>query len=115
MILVNLNIKAVLFDLDGTLTQHNIDYQFARVKIVEEINNLHLCRIDPNSGLTINAMLYPLKRKMNKKDFTILLRRIDGVREKCGLELAKKVEILPNVQTTLKTLKDKGIKTANHQ
>jgi len=37
------------------------------------------------------------------------------VREKCGLELAKKVEILPNVQTTLKTLKDKGIKTANHQ
>ena len=112
MIRVNLNIKAVLFDLDGTLTQHNIDYQFARVKIVEEINNLHLSRIDPNSGLTINAMLYPLKRKMNKKDFTILLHRIDGVREKCELELAKKVEILPNVQTTLKNLKDKGLKTA---
>jgi len=107
-----LNVNAVLFDLDGTLTQYNLDYQFARVKIAEEINNLHLGRIDPNSGLTINAMLYPLERKMNKKDFMILLHRIYGVLEKYELEFAKKVELLPNVQTTLKTLKDKGLKIA---
>ena len=112
MILVNLNIKAVLFDLDGTLTQYNLDYQFARVEIVEEINNLHLDGIDPNLDLTINAMLYHLEEKMTRTDFTVLKHQIYGILKKYELEFAKKVKILPNVQTTLKNLKDKGLKTA---
>ncbi len=112
MIWIDLNIKAVLFDLDGTLTQYNLDYHLARVKVAEEINNLHLGRIDPNSGLTINAMLNPFEGKMTEKDFAMLLLRIYGVMEKYELEFAKSVEILPNVQTTLQTLKDNGLKTA---
>ncbi len=107
-----MNIKAVIFDLDGTLTRYNLDYHLARVKVADELNKLHLGRFNPNTGLTINAMLNNLEGKIPEEEFITLLQRIYRVMEKYELEFAKHVELLPNTRSTLQALKDNGLKTA---
>lgn len=107
-----MNIKAVLFDLDGTLTRYNLDYHFAIVEIADELNKLHLGKFDTNARLTINAMLNILEVRIAEKEFTLLLPKIYKIMDKYELEFAKHVEPLPNVRRTLRTLKDTGLRIA---
>lgn len=107
-----MNIKAVLFDLDGTLTRYNLNYFLARKKISEELNNLKIGVFKTYPGMNINSMIYRAEGKIPDNDFTLLLDRIYNILSEYELEFAKKVEILPNVKQTLQTLKNDGLKIA---
>ncbi|MFQ6134313.1 MAG: HAD family hydrolase [Nitrososphaerales archaeon] len=107
-----MKIRAVLFDLDGTLTKFNLDYRSARVKITEELNKLNLGEFKPEEGLTLNAMLNRVQGKIPDEEFTRLLGRIHSIMEEYELESAERTELLPHARETLQTLKDNGLKTA---
>lgn len=107
-----MNIKAVLFDLDGTLTRYNLNYFLARKKISEEFNNLKIGVFKTHPGMNINSMIHNAEGKIPDNDFTLLLDRIYNILLEYELEFAKKVEILPNVKQTLQTLKNDGLKIA---
>lgn len=107
-----MNIKAVLFDLDGTLTRYNLNYFLARKKISEEFNNLKIGVFKTHPGMNINSMIHNVEGKIPDNDFTLLLDRIYNILLEYELEFAKKVEILPNVKQTLQTLKNDGLKIA---
>lgn len=107
-----MKIRAVLFDLDGTLTKFNLDYRSARVKITEELNKLNLGEFKPEKGLTMNAMLSRVQGKMPDAEFTRLLGRMHTIMEEYELESAKRTELLPYAKETLQILKNNGLKTA---
>ena len=112
MIKIHLKIKAVLFDLDGTLTRYNLDYHLVKIKIVEDLNNHNQGKFKLEPSLTINAMFRSLKSNMPQEEFTKLLGRMNKVMEACELESVKRTELLPNTRITLENLKDEGLRMA---
>jgi len=107
-----MNIKAILFDMDGTLTKYNLNYYLARVKIADELNALNINSFKIHQGMNINSMLTSVEHKIPETDYNLLLGRIYAIMSKYELEFAKKVEILPGVQNTLQILKNYGLKIA---
>ncbi len=107
-----MNIKAILFDMDGTLTKYNLNYYLARVKIADELNTLNINSFKIHPGMNINSMLTSVEHKIPETDYNLLLGRIYAIMSKYELEFAKKVEILPGVQNTLQILKNYGLKIA---
>ncbi len=107
-----MKIRAVLFDLDGTLTRFNLDYRSAGVMITEELNRLKIGEFKPVKGLTVNAMLNQAHGKMMDEEFTRLQGRIYGILEGYELKSAERTELLPHVRETLQIVKSNGLKTA---
>ncbi len=105
-------IKAVLFDLDGTLTKFNLDYQSAKERIIGEINTFKLDKFTTKQPITINDMLMKVQIKLPEQEFTQLLEKIHHIMEKYEIESAKRTELLPHARETLKTLKNGDIMTA---
>lgn len=107
-----MNIKAILFDMDGTLTKYNLNYYLARVKIAEELNNLKIGSFKIHPGMNINSMLNSVEHKIPEKEYNLLLGRIYNIMAKFELEFAKKVEIFHDAKKTLQILKNDGLKIA---
>lgn len=107
-----MNIKAVLFDLDGTLTRYNLNYFLARKKIAEELNNLKIGVFRVHPGMNINSMMHSAEGKIPENDFNVLLNKMYNILSEYELEFAKTVELLPNVKSTLQTLKNNNLKLA---
>lgn len=108
-------IKAVIFDLDGTLARFNIDYKAVRA----EVRNFLINRGLPASILAVNESIFEMLKKAE-----IFIRNcgkpanvMDEVREhalaiaeKYELEAAKTTSLLPGVLETIKALKSMNLK-----
>jgi phosphoglycolate phosphatase len=109
-------IKAVVFDLDGTLASFNLDYKVVRV----EVRSFLVKRGLPASILPINESIFELLKKAKiflknngKSEKTIkeTYRKVLAIAEKYELEAAKSTSLLPGVVETLKALKKLGLRT----
>jgi HAD superfamily hydrolase (TIGR01549 family) len=110
-----MTIKAVIFDLDGTLANFNLDYMALR----SEVRSLLLNKGIPASVLSINESIFEM---LNKADIFLKnsgksARIINKTRneafdiaEKLEMEAAKTTGLLPGVTDTLETLKKMKLK-----
>jgi len=112
-----LTIKAVIFDLDGTLATFNIDYMAARTEII----NLLIKQGLPGSLLSIKEGVFDMLKKARKhmkksgkeeKEFPELKKKAISIVERYESEAARKTSLQPNVLKTLKTLRKMKIKMA---
>lgn len=108
-------IRAVVFDLDGTLVNFNLDYKSLRA----EARNFLIKLGVPASVLSINESIFTMLKKTeifmknNGKTEKALEEAYEGVwdiTEKYELEAAKTTNLVIGVTETLKTLKEKGLK-----
>jgi HAD superfamily hydrolase (TIGR01549 family) len=110
-----MTLKAVVFDLDGTLADFNLDYKIVRA----EVRNFFIKKDLPVSILSTNESIFEMLKKAeiflknnDKSEKTI--KEIRGkalaIAEKFELEAAKSTSLLPGVAETLKTLKKMGLK-----
>ncbi|MEM2971100.1 MAG: HAD family hydrolase [Candidatus Bathyarchaeia archaeon] len=108
-------IKAVIFDLDGTLTNFNIDYRSVRADVRSSLIRAGV----PVSVLSINESIFEMLKKAkifmknsgkSEKEFIELRSKALGIAEKYELEAAKTTSLLPGVLETLKALKEKNLK-----
>jgi HAD superfamily hydrolase (TIGR01509 family) len=99
------NIKAVLFDLDGTLVKLPINYK----KLRSELKKLFL-----SYGIKSNfkPILTSIERACSRKNkrAKILEETAYKIIEKYELEGAKKVKVISGAKTVLKKLKSNGLK-----
>ena len=112
-----MQIKAVVFDLDGTITSFNLDYKVLRAEV-----RGHLLKMGvPASVLNVNETVFEMFKKtelfMKNSGKTDSARErirkdVFGIAEKYELEAAASTNLLPGVIDTLKALKLSGLKIA---
>lgn len=110
-----MTIKAVIFDLDGTIAGFNIDY----ISVRSDVRSFLVANGLPASVVSLNESIFEMLKKMEiyLKNNGKTGRKINQIREK-SLEIAEKYELeaakitslLPGVMETLKTLKKMRLK-----
>ena len=112
-----MTIKAVIFDLDGTLAYFNIDYMAARAEIIR----LLIRQGFPNSLFSIKEGVFDMLKKVKKQmksngrdegEFLELKKNVTLIVERYESEAARKTSLLPNVLKMLKTLRKMKLKMA---
>lgn len=110
-----MNVKAVIFDLDGTLASFNLDYKTVRAEVRGYLMNVGV----PASVLSINESIFEMLKKTeifikNSGKPSKVRERIRNealsIAEKYELEAAKNASLLPGVIETLRALKRLEIK-----
>ncbi len=110
-------IKAVVFDLDGTLVNLNIDFKALRAEIVEHLVKQGLpysifSLSDSVSSILDKIEVYMRNNGRNKDEILKLKNEVLSIVINYEMEAARKTSLIPGVLETLKTLKDMGLKTA---
>jgi HAD superfamily hydrolase (TIGR01509 family) len=110
-------IKAVVFDLDGTITNFNLDYKVVRAEV-----RGHLLKMGvPASVLNVNETVFEMLKKTElymknagKTDSAMerIRKEVLKIAEKYELEAATSTNLLPGVIDTLKALRLAGLKIA---
>lgn len=108
-------IKAVVFDLDGTLVNFIIDYKTLRA----DVRSFLITQGIPFSVLSLNESIFEMLNKAeifmknNGKPVQAIEEVYAGVfkiTEKYELEAAKAIGLMPGVTDVLKALKEAGLK-----
>jgi phosphoglycolate phosphatase len=110
-------IKAVVFDLDGTITSFNLDYKVVRAEV-----RGHLLKMGvPASVINVNETVFEMLKKTElfmknsgKTDSATerIRKEVFSIAEKYELEAATSTNLLPGVIDTLKALRLAGLKIA---
>jgi phosphoglycolate phosphatase len=110
-----MTIKAVIFDLDGTIAAFNLDYKSVRAEVRGFLLNAGV----PASVITVYEPIFEMLKKaelfMNNAGKTAIgieeIRRgAFQITEKYELEAALSTSLLPGAMDALKDLKKKGLK-----
>jgi phosphoglycolate phosphatase len=108
-------IKAIIFDLDGTLASFNIDYKAVRA----DVRNLMIKRGLPSSLFSVNESIFEMLKKneifmknngKSEESIEEIREEALAIAEKYELEAAKTTSLLPGVLDTLKALKETSLK-----
>jgi HAD superfamily hydrolase (TIGR01549 family) len=111
----SISIKAVIFDLDGTIAGFNLDYKALRGEIRSYLLRLGV----PASVLSVNESIFEMLKKtaIFMKNSGKSAEAMDAIRsealaiaEKYELEAAVSTDLLPGVYETLKALKRMDLK-----
>ncbi len=112
-----MTLKAVIFDLDGTLAEFNLDYKTVRAEVKQSLVNQNF----PASIFSLNESIFEMLKKAKvylrnngktEQEFSALRKRILSIVLKHELKAAHETSLLPGVYETLKTLKKKNLKLA---
>jgi phosphoglycolate phosphatase len=111
----SINIKAVIFDLDGTIAQFNLDYKAVR----GDVRSYLLRTGVPASLLKANESIFEMLNKTeifmknsskSNEGMDEIRREALAIAEEYELEAARDTSLLPGATETLKNLKRMGLK-----
>jgi len=107
-----LGIKAVIFDLDGTLVKFALDFIRARKDAIVEIRRRGINAENLSESLSLYSMLKVIKERTDAKTFLDLKKSLWEIIEKIELKAANETDIQPNALQTLIRIKNLGLKLA---
>jgi len=97
-------------DMDGTITQFNLDYMAARRKALEEVEKLNLRTPEMTEQLSLYVILKKLKDELDADTFTSLRRRFYSLLQEMEVKAANEVILYPGAVETLRKLRARGLK-----
>ncbi|MFQ6073964.1 MAG: HAD family hydrolase [Candidatus Bathyarchaeia archaeon] len=111
-----MRIKAVIFDLDGTIADFNLDYKASRAEILQFLREegfpQSLFSINDNLFEILNKAEIFLKNHRKEKQVEKIKRSIFSIAEKYEMEAARTTNILPGIREALKALRKMKLKLA---
>jgi pyrophosphatase PpaX len=103
-------VKAIVIDMDGTITKFNLDYMSARRRALEELERLNLRTPEFNEQVNLYIILNKLKSSMDAEAFTKLRATFYSYFEQMELKAAEDVSLYPGAIDTLRKLKSQSLK-----
>jgi len=112
-----MTIRAVAFDLDGTLAEFNLDYKTMRAEVTQFLINQGF----PASIFSIKESIFEMLEKAKiymrnngktEQEFSAIQQQILSIARKHELIAARETSIMPGVFEMLKTLKKMNLKLA---
>jgi len=112
-----MTIKAVVFDLDGTIIDFNLDFRAARAEVIEFLGTQGF----PRSLFSLNESVFEMLKKVeismknsgkNQKEFSKLRENVLALLEKYEMESANSTTLIPGILEALKALKQMKLKLA---
>lgn len=109
-------IKAVIFDLDGTIVDFNLDYKASRAEILQFLREQGF----PQSIFSVNDNLFEILNKAEifmknhhkEKQVEEIKNSIFSIAEKYEMEAARTTSLIPGIREALKALKKMKLKLA---
>jgi len=105
-----LKIKAIVIDMDGTITKFNLDYMAARRRALGELEKLGLRTPDMTEQVNLFVILQELKDSCEPEKFSKLRSTFYGFFEEMELKAAEDVSLYPGAEKTLQELHAKHLK-----
>lgn len=107
--------KAIVFDLDGTIVNFNLDYKTARAEVIEFLTTQGLSRSLFSLNESVFEMLKTVEVSMknsgkNQKQFSKLRENVLALLEKYEMESAKSTSLISGIMETIKALKQMKLK-----
>jgi HAD superfamily hydrolase (TIGR01509 family) len=103
-------IKAIIVDMDGTITNFNLDFLSTRRRVLKELDKMKLRTPDMTDQLSLYFILDKLKNQTDPSTFRELRKRIYGMIEEMELKAATDVTLYPGAVETLRKLRGRSIK-----
>ena len=112
-----MTIKAVIFDLDGTIVDFNLDFKAARTEVMHLLTQQDL----PSSLLSVNESVFVTLKKVEKRmkengkeeqEFVKLKEKVLAVVERYEAKAARETNLILGILETLKTLREMKLKIA---
>ncbi len=111
-----MKIKAVIFDLDGTIADFNLDYKASRAEIIHFLVSEGF----PRSLFSLNDNLFEILSKVEifmknhrrETQTDNVKRSVFSIAEKYEMEAARTTRLIPGIRETLKTLRKMKLKLA---
>lgn len=107
-----LNIKAVLFDLDGTLITFKLDYAGVRRSAFVEIKRSGIDTSNISENLSLYVMLKKIKKNIDQKTYSKLKNALWGLLEIFEMKAARQTELQPMSKEILDNIRSRGLKLA---
>jgi len=105
-----LKVKAVIIDMDGTITKFNLDYISARRKALEELEKLGLRTPDMTEQANLYVILNKLKENCEPEKFSKLRSTFYSFFEEMERKAAEDVTLYPGAEKTLQELHSRHVK-----
>ena len=104
-------IKAVIFDLDGTLVTFTLDVKACRTKVIQYLTEQGF----PSSLFSMKETAFDMlvktkKHGIEEQEFAEVKKMVYAIVESFELQAARKTEMFPDVPETLKALKSMNLK-----
>ena len=97
-------VKAILIDMDGTITKFNLDYMWMRRAALQLLDEAGLWRPDFSDQMTIYAMLNELRGSISNERLEEIKKRIYEKVETIETEAAERAELMPGAKEALDEL-----------
>jgi phosphoglycolate phosphatase len=110
-------IKAVIFDLDGTIIAFNLDIKACRTEVIKQLTNRGLPRYlfslkESAFDMLVKVKKYLKSEGMEGQQFDEVRKTTFSTVEKFELEASETTEMFTDIRETLQTLRDMKLKIA---
>lgn len=105
-----MKIKAIIMDMDGTITKFNLDFMSFRRRALKELEKMNLRTPDMTDQLSLSVILSMLKSKVDAETFRGIRTQIYNMIEEIELRAATEVTLYPGAVDTLRKLRSHSMK-----
>jgi HAD superfamily hydrolase (TIGR01549 family) len=101
-----MTVKAILIDMDGTITKFNLDYMWMRRTALKLLDEAGLRRPNFSDQMSIYAMLNELRGSISNEKLNEIKKRIYEKVESIESEAAERAELMPGAIEALNDLRE---------
>jgi phosphoglycolate phosphatase len=105
-----LKIRAIIMDMDGTITNFNLDFINARRKALRELERMNLRTADMTEQTSFFVLLKSARDRIDDLSYVLLRRKFYNLLEEMELNAAKEVTLYPGALEALQKVRSRGVR-----
>jgi HAD superfamily hydrolase (TIGR01509 family) len=105
-----LSLEAIVIDMDGTITEFNLDFVTFRRRQLAELEKMNLRTPDMTEEVSSSIILAKLKDKVDEKTYRMVRKRMYDMVEEIELKAANEVTLYSGAVETLRKIRARPMK-----